>query len=116
MHIESRGRNSAKGKGWSRSKNRRSRSKNPSNSNSLKIVEWWNCGKTGHYKNQCRSTPKDEEVKAKANVTSTSQGDDTLTCSLEGKEDSWVLDSGASFHVTSQKYTLILRYLKGMSS
>ena len=42
-------------------------------------------------------------MKAEANFTSTSKGDDELICSLESKEDSWVLDSGASFHATSQK-------------
>jgi len=34
---------------------------------------------------------------------STSRGDDELICSLENKEESWVLDSGASFHATSQR-------------
>ncbi|WVZ04917.1 hypothetical protein V8G54_018263 [Vigna mungo] len=31
------------------------------------------------------------------------KGEDALICSLENKEESWVLDSGASFHATSQK-------------
>uniref|UniRef100_A0A803KNZ1 Uncharacterized protein n=1 Tax=Chenopodium quinoa TaxID=63459 RepID=A0A803KNZ1_CHEQI len=56
-----------------------------------------------HYKNQCRSTPKNQEVKAEANVTSTVERDDALICSLESKEESWVLDFGASFHATSKK-------------
>uniref|UniRef100_A0A803MHR1 Uncharacterized protein n=1 Tax=Chenopodium quinoa TaxID=63459 RepID=A0A803MHR1_CHEQI len=51
----------------------------------------------------CRSTPKNQEVKAEANVTSTVEGDDALICSLESKEESWVLASGASFHATSKK-------------
>ena len=37
------------------------------------------------------------------NVISTSGGDDALICSLESNEESWVLDSGASFHATSLK-------------
>ena len=49
-------------------------------------------------------------MKAEANVTSTSKGDDALICSLESKEDSWVLDSRASFHATSQK-ELFERYV-----
>ena len=49
-------------------------------------------------------------MKAKENVTSTSKEDDTLICSLERKEDSWVLDLGASFHATSQK-ELFERYV-----
>uniref|UniRef100_A0A803NDX7 Retrovirus-related Pol polyprotein from transposon TNT 1-94-like beta-barrel domain-containing protein n=1 Tax=Chenopodium quinoa TaxID=63459 RepID=A0A803NDX7_CHEQI len=58
---------------------------------------------SGTIKNQCKRTPKGKEVKAEANVTSTGEGDDTLICSLESKEESWVLDSGASFHATSNK-------------
>ena len=112
LHTESKGRNSTRGKGRSGLESRRSRSRNPSNSHCSKTVECWNCGKTGPYKNQYRSTPKDQEVKAEANVTSTSKEDDALICSLESKEDSWVLDSGASFHATSQK-ELFERYVLG---
>ena len=43
-------------------------------------------------------------MKAEENVTSTGEGDDALICSLESKEDSWVLDSGLKFHATSTKY------------
>ena len=50
-----------------------------------------------------KETPKGKEVKAEANVTSTKEGDDVLICSLESKEESWVLDFGASFHATSNK-------------
>ena len=42
-------------------------------------------------------------MKAETNVTSTGEGDDALICSLESKEESWVLDSRASFHATSNK-------------
>ena len=106
LHTESRGRNSTRnGRGKSnfrgRSKDRRSKSRNPSNNS--KAIECWNCGKTGHYKNQCKSAQREKETKAEVNVTSTSGGDDALICSLESKEESWVLDSGASFHATSQK-------------
>ncbi|KAI5444771.1 hypothetical protein KIW84_013158 [Lathyrus oleraceus] len=47
--------------------------------------------------------PKNQEVKDEANVASTSRGEDALICSLENKEESWVLDSGASSYATSQK-------------
>ncbi|ONK54837.1 uncharacterized protein A4U43_UnF10820 [Asparagus officinalis] len=107
LHTESRGRNSTRENGRcksnyrGRSKDRRSKSRNPSNNS--KAIECWNYGKTGHYKNQYKSAQKEKEAKAEVNVTSTSGGDDALICSLESKEESWVLDSGASFHATSQK-------------
>ena len=42
-------------------------------------------------------------MKAEANVTSTGEGDDALICSLESTKESWLLDSGASLHATSNK-------------
>jgi len=65
---------------------------------SVGIVERWDTSK-----NHCRLSAKNQEAKDEANVASTSRGGDTLICSLESKEESWVLDSGASFHATSQK-------------
>ena len=103
LHTESRGRNSIRGNGRGKSKDRRSKSRSHHSSHKSKPIECWNCGKSGHYKNQCRSARKNQEAKDEANVASTSGGDDALICSLESKEESWVLDSGASFHATSQK-------------
>lgn len=103
LHTETRGRNPTRGNRRGKSKDRRSKSRNHQGSHSSKIIECWNCGKTGHYKNQCKSAPKKQEAKEEANVASTSRKDDALICSLESKEESWVLDSGASFHATSQK-------------
>ncbi|WVZ00646.1 hypothetical protein V8G54_026715 [Vigna mungo] len=103
LHTESRGRSSNKGYGHGRSKERRSNSKNHRSFQNSKTIECWNCGKVGHYKNQCKNARKNHEDKAEANVASTSGGEDALICSVENKEESWVLDSGASFHATSQK-------------
>lgn len=118
LHTESRGRNSTKGNGRAkfnyrgRLKDGRSKSRNPNNSHSSKNIDCWNCGKIGHYKNQCKSAPKDQETKVQANVTTISGNDDALICSLETKKESWVLDSGASFHATSQK-EFFERYVPG---
>lgn len=103
LYTKERGRNSTRGYGRGKSKDRRSKSRNHRSFNNSKIIECWNCGKKGHYKNQCRLPPKNQEVKDEANIASTSRGEDTLICSLENKEEYWVLDSGASFHATSQK-------------
>ncbi|WVY97098.1 hypothetical protein V8G54_029249 [Vigna mungo] len=89
LHTESRGRSSNKGYERGRSKERRSNSKNHRSFQNSKTIECWNCGKVGHYKNQCKSAQKNHEDKAKANVASTSGGEDALICSLENKEESW---------------------------
>lgn len=103
LHTESRGRNSTRGYGRGKSKDQRSKSRNHHGSHNSKNIDCWNCGKKGHYKNQCRLPRKNQEAKDEANVALTSEGGDTLICSLESKDESWVLDSGASFHATSQK-------------
>ncbi|CAJ2639216.1 unnamed protein product [Trifolium pratense] len=103
LHTESRGRNSTRGYGRGKPKERRSKSRNHRSSHNSKNIDCWNCGQTGHYKNQCSLPRKNQQTKDEANVASTSGGGDTLICSLENKEESWVLDSGASFHATSQK-------------
>ncbi|KAL5774629.1 hypothetical protein ACOSP7_012186 [Xanthoceras sorbifolium] len=107
LNVENRGRNSNRGNRRgksayrSKSKTKRSKSRNPKNFQSSKTVECWKCGKIGHYKNQCKSRKNDDEVKAEANVASTFGTNDVLIYSLESKEESWVLDSEASFHATS---------------
>nr|KYP42874.1 Retrovirus-related Pol polyprotein from transposon TNT 1-94 [Cajanus cajan] len=103
LHTESRGRAPTRGNGRGKSRDNRSKSRNHRSSNNSKTIKCWNCGQTGHYKNQCKNAPKNQEAKAEANIASTSGRDDALICSLESKEESWVLDSGASFHATSQR-------------
>ena len=88
LHTESRGRNSTRENRRGKSKDRRSKSRNHQGSHNSKIIECWNCGKTGHYKNQCKSAPKKQEAKEEANVASISRKDDALICSLESKEES----------------------------
>lgn len=83
LNVDSRGRSSNKGNGRGRSKSRngRSKSKNPRNSNNnqnqnaKKIIECWNCGKTGHYRNQCRSEKKEAYNKNESNVLSEESDD-----------------------------------------
>ncbi|ONK72654.1 uncharacterized protein A4U43_C04F21640 [Asparagus officinalis] len=49
-----------------------------------------------------REPKKDKENKTEANIIS-GESDDALICLLESKTESWVLDSGASFHATSNR-------------
>jgi hypothetical protein len=113
LNVESRGRNSNRGSGRGRSKSRsgRSKSRYPRNSNgqsSSKTIECWNCGKTGHYKNQCKA-PKKEKESDSANVVADGEA---LILSVDSPLDSWVLDSGASFHTTAIR-EILENYVSG---
>ncbi|VFR01024.1 unnamed protein product [Cuscuta campestris] len=88
LHV-GRGRRNSRGSG---SKNRqRSQSKTRDSSG----VTCWKCKEVGHFRNQC---PNDKKV----NIAEGSASDEevTLTCCEESNVDSWVMDSGASFHAT----------------
>jgi hypothetical protein len=115
LNVESRGRNSYKGSGHGRLKSRtgRSKSRYPRNSNSQsnsKTIECWNCGKTGHYKNQCKA-PKKEAKHNSANVVANG-AQEALILSVDSPLDSWVLDSGASFHTTTI-HEILENYVSG---
>ncbi|VFQ58507.1 unnamed protein product [Cuscuta campestris] len=88
LHV-GRGKRNSRGSG-SRNKQRR-QSKTQDSSD----VTCWKCKEVGHFKNQC---PNDKKV----NIAEGSVSDEevTLTCCGESNVDSWVMDSGASFHAT----------------
>ncbi|VFQ59873.1 unnamed protein product [Cuscuta campestris] len=70
---------------------RRSQSKTRDSSG----VTCWKCKEVGHFKNQC---PKEDK---QVNIAEGSASDEDLfICCAERNVDSWVMDSGASFHVT----------------
>ena len=71
LNIESRDRNQKKGNEGNKSKSRNDRSKSKSSQHhSKKDIECWNCGKNGHYKNECRVAKNDKngDSKTSANV------------------------------------------------
>ncbi|VFQ74902.1 unnamed protein product [Cuscuta campestris] len=94
LHV-GRGRRNSRGSG-SRNR-RRSQSKTRDSSG----VTCRKCKEVGHFRNQC---PNDKKV----NITQGSASDEevALTCSEESNVDSWVMDSGASFHATHSNEAL----------
>ena len=92
--------NIGRGRGNSRNSGS-SGSRGRSSSRTWKNVKCWNCQEVGHVKSQC---PKKELNIAGAESVSE---DDALILSMESSVDSWVMDSGASFHAMDNGETMV---------
>ena len=97
-----------RGRSNSKSRYNRNRSKSRGRSRSRKDVKCWNCDELGHFKNQCKA-PKKE---SKSAYTAIEDVEDTLVLSVSSPLESWVLDSGASFHSCSSA-ELMEQYTSG---
>ncbi|GMJ14768.1 hypothetical protein HRI_005146000 [Hibiscus trionum] len=75
---------------------------------SKKNLKCYNCGKKGHLKKDCWSSPKNSNPQG--NMANTSDDGDALCCeaatAMEGRKrfaDIWLIDSGATYHITSRR-------------
>lgn len=75
---------------------------------SKKNLKCYNCGKKGHLKKDCWNLPQNSNPQG--NVASTSDDGSALCCEAsiarEGRKrfaDIWLIDSGATYHMTSRK-------------
>ena len=73
-------------------------------------MQCWNCGKTGHFRRQCKS-PKKKNEDDYANAI-TEEVQDALLLAADSPLDDWVLDSEASFHTTPHR-EIIQNYVAG---
>ncbi|KAK9060088.1 hypothetical protein SSX86_020792 [Deinandra increscens subsp. villosa] len=89
LHV-GRGRENSRNSGSSKGQGRSSSRARPS-------VRCWNCNEKGHYRSQC---PKDKKELNTTAVVGNYSDDEALLLSVESRVDSWVMDSGASFHAT----------------
>ena len=103
--MENRGRTTQRGKGPSHDKSRGKSKKGRSQSKGKK--DCWYYGKPSHLKKDCWSKKNkqgdgsDDDSK-EANVASNDLQDALILC-LDNANDSWVIDSGASFHATPHR-------------
>ena len=109
LNLKTRGRGNNRNSNWGRSKSINS-NRNRSKSRSGQQVQCWNCGKTGHFRNQCKS-PKNKNEDDSANVV-TEEVQDALLLVVDSLLDDWVLNSRASFHTTPHR-EIIQNYAAG---
>ncbi|VFQ69302.1 unnamed protein product [Cuscuta campestris] len=85
-----------RGRRNSRDNGSRNRRRSQSKTRDSSGVTCWKCKEVGHFRNQF---PKEDK---EVNISRGSASDEevTLTCCEESNVDSWVMDSGASFHAT----------------
>ncbi|KAE8703438.1 cytochrome P450 71A9-like [Hibiscus syriacus] len=93
LHTESRGRTSERNLNRGRSKSRTGKSKT-----GKKDFTCYNCGKKCHFKRDCRAPKKNTGAQDSANVIE--ETGDVMILSVNSPIESWILDSGASFHST----------------
>jgi hypothetical protein len=102
LNMESRGRQKDRGKSsGNRGNSRKGRSKSR-----LGKIECWNCGKKGHLKKDYRAPKKQRDGQQERNQEANVTGDvlqDALILSVDNISESWVVDSGASFHATPDR-------------
>jgi hypothetical protein len=109
--MENMGRKKGRGKGLGNHGNsRKVRSKSK-----LGNIEFWNYGKKGHMKKYYRSPKKQRDGQHEKNQEANVTGDvlqDALILSVDNIYESWVVDSGASFHATPHRKHF-LDYVQG---
>ena len=109
LNLETRGRGNDRNSNQGKSKPRNS-NRNRSKSRSSQQVQCYNCGKTGHFRNQCKS-PKKKNGDDSANAVA-KEIHDALLLAVDSPLDDWVLDLGASFHTTPHR-EIIQNYVAG---
>ena len=107
LNLEARGRSQERNSVRGRSKS----SKGKSKSKFGRQPECWNCGKTSHFKKNCRELKKKTDNDT-ANVVAIEEVHDALLLSVDNPIDSWILDSGASFH-TIPIHEILENYMAG---
>ena len=101
LSVYQRGGSKPKGsnKGRSKSKNREKSSNRPN-------ITCWNCGEKGLFRTDCTRPKREHNHKSgddDDSINSAEDIGDALILSVDSSIESWILDSGASFHSSPKK-------------
>jgi transposase InsO family protein len=111
LSMEGRGRSKSKG-----DHRRRGKSKGRGKSQVRGDISCWNCGEKGHFRSNCPKPRNKKDQKKKTqdedSVCSTEDLGDALVLNVESPIESWILDSGASFH-SSPSREIFLNFRSG---
>ena len=102
LSVDRRGRSKSK----SSNKHGRSKSKNRGKSPNKPNVTCWSCGGKGHFRTDCTKLKKKQNHKSEDDddsIYTTEDAEDVLILSVDSPAESWILDSGASFHSSPSK-------------
>jgi transposase InsO family protein len=106
-------------RGRSKSRGPKNRDKSRNKSNRFANVECHHCGMKGHIRRYCRQLKRENKEKGKETQNDDGKNDDRVATTTSGDfftvydddvinfachETSWVIDSGASTHVTSRQH------------
>ena len=101
--LSVRGRPRERGKNEKQHGHSKSKNKGRSNSPGKSKAIYWNCGKPGHFRKECKEEKKKKKKKKKQDSDSESEkedGDAFITAlATHVGENAWLIDSGASFHM-----------------
>ena len=100
LSVDRRGRSKSKNS----NKHGRSKSKNRGKSPNKPNVTCWSCGGKGHFWIDCTKLKKKQNHKSKDDdsIYTTEDTEDVLILSVDSPAESWIWDSGASFHSSSR--------------
>lgn len=101
LYVSERGRGDRKGsysRNRSKSRGRNSSRQKDSKSRGACFI----CGKEGHWKRECPDKGKNKGTSS-VNVASSKNQPLILTASIQDTRDEWVMDSGASLHITPNR-------------
>lgn len=92
-------------KGKNNEKRNKSKSKGRSKYPRKSKVICWNCGKPGHIHKDCKEERKNKKKKFDSDSESEKEDGDAFITTLATRvgNDTWLIDSGASFHMISNK-------------